>query len=86
MIRARSLTLIPSGGTKTNTLECAEVLAITEEGKARWQALRRQVEATSQELLSPLGHAGLAAAVRVLQAVTSQAPGILARWQKTSGP
>jgi len=62
-----------------------QVLGVTDEGTARWQTLSRQVSATSQELLGTLDPADLAAAVRVLQAVTSKAPAILARWQRTPG-
>lgn len=60
-----------------------EVLGITDEGAARRHALSRQVHAISQELLDTLDPANLAAAVRVLQAVTSKAPAILAHWQRT---
>lgn len=60
------------------------VIGVTDEGAARWHAVSRQVNATSQELLGTLDPADLAAAVRVLQAVTSKAPAILARWQRTS--
>jgi hypothetical protein len=59
-----------------------QVLSITDEGTARWHALGHQVSATSQELLGTLDPADLAAAVRVLQAVTSKTPAILARWQQ----
>jgi DNA-binding MarR family transcriptional regulator len=61
-----------------------EVLGITDAGAARWHTLSRQVNATSQELVGTLDPADLAAALRVLQAVTSKAPAILARWQRTS--
>lgn len=63
-----------------------EVLGITDEGAARWHALSRQANATSQELTGTLDPADLAAAVRVLQAVASKAPAILARWQRTGPP
>jgi hypothetical protein len=59
-----------------------EALGITDEGAACWRTLSRQVSATSQELLGAVDPADLAAAVRVLQAVTSEAPAILARWQR----
>lgn len=61
-----------------------EVLGITDEGSARWHTLSRQVNATSQEILGTLEPADLAAAVRVLQAVTSKAPAILASWRRAS--
>jgi DNA-binding MarR family transcriptional regulator len=61
-----------------------EVLSATEAGAARWDALTSQINATSEELLSALDPADLAASLRVLQAVTSKAPAILARWQPTS--
>jgi hypothetical protein len=63
-----------------------EVLGITGEGAARRHALSRQVGATSQELMGTLDPADVAAAVRVLQAVASKAPAILARWQRTGPP
>jgi hypothetical protein len=66
---------------RAGSLDGRQVLGITDEGTARREALGRQASATSQELLGTLDPADLAAAVRVLQAVTSKAPAILARWQ-----
>jgi hypothetical protein len=60
-----------------------QVLGVTEEGAARWRVLSGQVSTTSHELLGALDPADLAAAVRVLQTVTSKAPAILARWRRT---
>lgn len=59
-----------------------DVLGVTGEGAARRHALSRQVGSASQEVLGTLDPADLAAATRVLQAVTSKAPAILARWQQ----
>jgi DNA-binding MarR family transcriptional regulator len=60
-----------------------QVLSVTDEGTARWRTLGNRVSATSQELLGTIDPADFAAAVRVLQTVTSKAPAILARWQRT---
>jgi hypothetical protein len=62
-----------------------QVLGVTDEGAARRETLGRQVSATSDELLGTLDPADLAAAARVLRAVTSKAPAILARWQRPPG-
>jgi hypothetical protein len=67
---------------RAGSCEGRQLLGVTGEGVARWQVLSRQVSATSQELLGALDPADLAAAVRVLQTVTSKAPAIRARWQQ----